>query len=58
MNNFALNLGKADAACPSIKFWQRGVDCWHTGMISNNYLAIIIIDKNKNKLMTKGYVPI
>ena len=26
--------------------------------ISNNYLAIIIIDKNKNKLMTKGYVPI
>ena len=51
-----INLGRADDACPSMKFWQWVADCYNTSTISN-YLAIIIIAKNKDKLMTKGYVP-
>ena len=48
MNNFAINLGKAEDGCPSMKFFAA--KCWllYTGTISNN-LAIINIDKSKNK---------
>ena len=56
INNFALNLGKAEDACPAMKFFEAR--CWslYTGAISN-YLAIIIIVKSKNKLMTYGLFP-
>ena len=45
--------GGAEEACPAMNFWQQGVDCYnYIGTISN-YLVIIIIAKNKNKLITK-----
>ena len=57
MKTFALNLEKAEEACP-----VHGIlaaRCWllYTGPISNYLAIIIIIDRNKNKLMTNRYVP-